>query len=80
MADKKIITPDTRLKAFALFSMAHDHYAKAAEFETALAEMLGYTDNYSGCISDEMVNGGNFERALKNEGFEVRAPAKKKGK
>lgn len=77
MADKKIITSDQRLKAFALFSMAADHYAKAAEFENAISEMLGYTDQYCGCLSDEMVNGGNFDRGLKNEGFEVKAPAKK---
>lgn len=76
---EKIITPDTRLKAFALFSMAADHYQKAHEFETAIAEMLGYEADggYCGCISDEMCNGRNFDRGLKNEGFVVKAPAKK---
>lgn len=74
---KKSITPNDRLKAFALFTMANDHYAKAREFEAGIAEMLGYDDTYCGCISDEMYDGGNFDRGLKAEGFEVKAPAKK---
>lgn len=77
---KKAITPETKLKAFALFTMAHTHYQRAMEFERAIAEMLGYEDDgpYCGCISDEMCDGGNFDRGLKNEGFEVKAPAKKR--
>lgn len=77
---KKFITPDQRLKAFALFSMGTDHYAKAREFEEALAEMLGYTEDgvYCGCISDEMVDGGNFDRGLKREGFEIKKATKKR--
>lgn len=76
---KKTITPDTKLKAFALFTMAHTHYQRAREFEEAIAEMLGYEEDgpYCGCISDEMCDGGNFERGLKNEGFETKAAAKK---
>lgn len=82
MADaKKTITPDQKLKALALFTMACDHYAKMREFEVGLSELLGYDEddnNYLGCISDEIYDGGNFNRALKNEGFVVKAPAKKK--
>ena len=81
MADtKKTITPDQRLKAFALFSMAVDHYSKMREFETALGELLGYDEdeNYLGCLSDEIYDGGNFTRGLKREGIVVQAPAKKK--
>jgi hypothetical protein len=76
---KKTITPDQKLKAFALFTMANSHYKQAREFERALAEMLEYDEDayYCGCISEEVFNGGNFDRGLKNEGFEVRAPAKK---
>lgn len=73
----KTITPDQRLKAFALFTMAANHYAKALEFESAVAELLGYDETYSGCISDEMIAGGDFDRGLKKEGFVVKAPAKK---
>jgi hypothetical protein len=77
---KKTITPDQRLKAFALFSMAVDHYAKMREFETAIGELLGYDEDdsgYLGCLSDEIYDGGNFSRGLKKEGFVVKAPAKK---
>jgi hypothetical protein len=76
---KKTITPDEKLKAFALFSMAADYYAKGREFEEALAEMLGYDDGtYCGCLSDELMDGRNFDRGLKNEGIEVTVPAKKR--
>jgi len=75
---KKFITKDQRLKAFALFSMAADHYAKAREFEDALAELLGYEDSYLGHISDECIDGGNFDSALKKEGFLVVANPKRK--
>lgn len=76
---KKIITPDQKLKAFALWSMARDHYVKARVFEEALGEMLEMEDSpYCGCISDEMQEErGNFDRGLANEGFEVKAPTKK---
>lgn len=77
---KKTITADTRLKAFALFTMAHDHYQRAREFEQAVADLLDVEDGpYCGCISDEMCDGGNFDRGLKNEGFVV-APTPKKAK
>lgn len=72
-AANKTITADQRLKGLALFTMAADHYAKAAEFEAALADLLKIEDGpYCGCVSDEMVNGGNFDRGLKLEGFEIR--------
>ena len=80
MADtKKTITKEQELKAFALFTMASNHYARAREFESALSELLGYPDEdgyYCGCLSDEISqDGGNFARGLKNEGFVV-APDK----
>lgn len=79
MAKTKRITKDEFLKAFALFSMAAEHYTKAREFETALADMLGYDDTYLGCISDECIDGGDFNRAMKKEGFTV-IPNQKKPK
>jgi len=80
--DKKPITKEQKLKAFALFTMANNHYARAHEFEAALSELLGYPEEdsyYCGCISDEMQSGGNFERGLKREGFVV-VPDKSKKK
>jgi hypothetical protein len=72
---KKKITKEQRLQAFALFTMARTHFAKAREFEAAIGELLGYPEEdlgYLGCISDEMQEDrGNFDRALKREGFEV---------
>ena len=71
---KKIITPEMRLQGFALFTMAVNHFQKAREFEAALGETLGYAEEdlgYLGCISDEMQDGGNFDRGLKREGFTV---------
>lgn len=78
MAEVKTITPDQKLKALALFTMATDHYAKAGAFEQALADLLGIEDGpYCGCLSDEMVDGGNFERGLKREGYRVSKKAKR---
>lgn len=71
---KKTITKEQRLQAFALFTMARTHYAKAREFERAIGDLLGYPEDehdYLGCISDEMQNDGAFDRGLKNEGFVV---------
>jgi hypothetical protein len=77
---KKTITPDQKLKAFALFSMAVDHYAKMREYEIAMGELLGYDEDdsngYMGCLSDEIYDGGNFDRGLKREGFVVKEPVK----
>lgn len=79
--DVKFITPDQKLKALALFTMAADHYAKMREFEIALSELLGVDEDeggYCGCISDEIYDGGDFARGLKRSGYKVKAPAKKK--
>lgn len=55
MAQKsKTITDETRLMAFALFTMAQQHALKCREFETQLSELLGYEDTWAGCLSDEM--------------------------
>jgi hypothetical protein len=76
---KKWISSETHLMGLALFSMARDHYLKAKEFETALAELLEYEDeSYCGCISDQFFeDNGSFARGLKNENIGVRAPPKK---
>lgn len=71
---KKTITKEQRLQAFALFTMAVNHFTKAREFEQALGDLLGYPEDdggYLGCLSDEMQEGGSFDRGLKREGFVV---------
>lgn len=79
--DKKPITKERRLQAFALFTMARMTYAKAHEFEASLGELLGYPEedlNYLGCISDELQDGGNFDLGMKREGFVVVDKTKRK--
>lgn len=77
---KKKITKEQRLQAFALFTMARTHFAKAREFESALGDLLGYTDEdlgYLGCISDELqADNASFDRGLKREGFAVAKSAR----
>jgi hypothetical protein len=76
---KKTITKEQKLQAFALFTMARTHYAKAREFERALGDFLGFPEEsrgefpYLDCISDELQESdASFDRGLKNEGFEVK--------
>jgi hypothetical protein len=77
---KRVVSEDMALKARALFTMAADHYRKAAEFEAALGELLGCGDDhgYCGWFSDEMCNDGNFDKAMKLEGFTVKAKRQRK--
>lgn len=77
---KKTISADTHLKALALFTMGQKLYAQAAQFETAMGDLLGVDDyGYCGCISDEMhEENGRFDRGFKKEGYEVKIPSKKK--
>lgn len=79
--EKKLVSADTKLRAFALFTMAASHYEKCREFERALGELLGYPadDNYMGCLSDEIYDGaaGKFEAAFRKEGFSVKPNGKK---
>lgn len=67
------------IQALALFTVSHKHYSKAREMELELVELLGYDDNYCGCISDEIYDGGNFDSGLKREQIAVE-PKKAKAK
>lgn len=78
MSKPKTISPTLHLQAFALFTMAHQHYMKARDFEQQMAEMLGYKDIYAGCLSDQLYGEGDFNNALKLEGFVVDQPKPKK--
>ena len=71
MAENKTISADTKLRAFALFTMAQSHYDKCRAFEAQLAELLGYPDDEPccGCLSDEIYSNGKFETGLRKEGF-----------
>ncbi len=72
------IDRDTYLKALALFTIAHDHAQKAAEFCDQLAQVLGRKDwNDLDHIGDEVWNRGShwgFDEALKLAGFEFDPP------
>lgn len=69
----------TYLQGLALFTVAHKHYQKAREMESELCALLGYDDeNYADCISDEIYDGGNFDRALKREEIKVEPKRAKK--
>jgi hypothetical protein len=77
MSEKRephIIPKSIYLQAHALFVMANRHYKKAREFELELGALLGFEAEYFGHLSDEMSDGGDFDRAMKLEGFVVREP------
>lgn len=81
MTEKKTITAETRLMAFALFTMSAKHYEKAREFETQMLEVLGVADDFCSHISDAIYGGaGGFDKAMEREGFVVRARQKKTAK
>ena len=63
----KKISHSTYMQCLAFFTVASKHYAKAKEMELEMIEMLGYDDNYAGCISDEIYDGGSFDAGLKRE-------------
>ena len=76
---KKTITPEVRLMAFALFTMAQQHARQSRTFETQLSELLSYEDTWAGAISDEIYDpNGRFEVGLKKDGFAVRPTPKRK--
>jgi hypothetical protein len=69
--DPTIIDRDTYLKGLALFTLAHQHYCKAREFEQALFTLLQVDD--LGCLADEIYDerAGSFDSGLKREGFSI---------
>lgn len=77
MSEKTTLTKDEKLTAMALFTMAKEHYVKASEFEQALHDLLEMESEggYCGHFSDEMCNGGNFDRAFKKSGLKVEKAA-----
>ena len=80
----KTITERQRLEAFALYTMAINHYAKCREFERGVADILGRTeglDEFNEWVSDGIFgyDAGRsmpFDQVLKNAGIAVR-PVKK---
>ena len=70
---KMVISPVKRMQALALFTMANQNYLRSAAYGKALAECLGYKDDWAGGFGDEYLqDGANFDEAFKNEGFTVR--------
>jgi len=75
---QKTIDHKTYLMALGLFTLAHRHYREGERYLAALAEMLGYDENYAGCISDIMFDERpDFDDALAAEGFIVRKAKKR---
>ncbi len=75
---KKIITKQQWLEAFALFTLAHQHYAKMREFERAMLRVIPEAEEhegYGGCLSDAIYTDGSasFDEAIEKQGFLVEA-------
>lgn len=74
--EPKQLSSNQHLQAYALFIMAKQHNAKAAQFEHALAETLGLPANDMGRIGDSIYDGkpdapGLFDQLIEREGFLV---------
>lgn len=74
----KKISGAVSLQARGLFTLAHGYYQKYAEAERALADLLGYDTAYGGRLSDEMAGDGDFDAAMRKEGFVVVKQPKKR--
>jgi hypothetical protein len=78
----KAITEQQRLEAFALYTMANQHYARCREYERAASEIIGITDGeYNEQISDGIYgyDAGRplpFDEVLKRAGIVVTKPQK----
>lgn len=79
----KAITEQQRLEAFALYTMANQHYVKVREYERAVAMILGEADDrgYNDAVSDGIY--GNdpgretpFDEILTRSGIVVMKPQK----
>ncbi len=79
---KTEISRDEYLKALALFTMAHDHYAKSGTFGEALNRIIMTEPvKYSGghmddaIYSDEAGTVERFDEALRREGIKIVDPS-----
>jgi hypothetical protein len=69
---KKSLSYSEYLQALALFTVSKKHYDKSREMELELCEALEFGDDgYAGCISDAIVNDGDFDSALSRQGIKV---------
>lgn len=75
---KTTITPDVRLAAFGLFTIARQHEVSSIKLHRALNRMLGRDENYQERLSDLLwgftdgeVSAAEFDEALKCEGITV---------
>lgn len=81
----KTITEQQRLEAFALYTLANQHYAKCREFERGASAILGTTDGvgeYNESISDAIYgsdpgHAAAFDDVLKSAGIVVIKPTKR---
>jgi hypothetical protein len=65
----------THWAARGLFELARANYLRCRESEAALLELLGYED-YADTISDQLYGDGNFDKAMKQEGFVIKKAKK----
>jgi hypothetical protein len=79
MRDKqKVLSRDTYLKAFALFTMACARYNECRVFEAQLGKEVGDLDEHGNVegLSDALYAGDvDFDHALKRAGYTVEPPA-----
>lgn len=84
----KAITEQQRLEAFALYTMANQHYHKCREFERAVSAIFGttgglgeYNDSVSDAIySNDPGHAPPFDEVLKSAGIIVIKPKKTRDK
>lgn len=82
---KSKITRDEYLRAFALFTMAHEHYVQSGNFGEAVNKIIMITpEKYPGGHVDDLIYSDGplpvaaFDDALKKEGIQVEVAKKPK--
>ena len=75
---KKRLPQSDYLTAVALFTVANQHYAEAQKCQKVLSKLLGYDDQWAGCLGDAMLDANaDAVAALADEGFTAARKAKR---
>lgn len=80
---KKTITEEERLQAFALYTMAIQHYATVREFERGIARVLNDDEEFNETVSDAIYGNDpgaapSFDTVLRDANIKVAKPKKRK--